>query len=78
MSAKMTGQPLMPSKGTPAGSMVLIRHALAKSDFPLNAVVIAGPTSSVPRRSLLAANATVTIAHRAPDLPALARTADIL
>jgi methylenetetrahydrofolate dehydrogenase (NADP+)/methenyltetrahydrofolate cyclohydrolase len=67
---------------TPAGSMVLVRHALGKSDFSgLNAVVI-GRSNIVgkPMASLLlAANATVTIAHsRTTDLPALARTADIL
>jgi methylenetetrahydrofolate dehydrogenase (NADP+)/methenyltetrahydrofolate cyclohydrolase len=67
---------------TPAGSMVLIRHALAKTDFSgLNAVVI-GRSNIVGKpmaNLLLAANATVTIAHsRTRDLPALARTADIL
>ena len=67
---------------TPAGSMVLIRHALGKPDFSgLNAVVI-GRSNIVgkPMASLLlAGNATVTIAHsRTKDLPALARTADIL
>ncbi len=67
---------------TPAGSMVLVRHALAKSDFSgLNAVVI-GRSNIVgkPMASLLlAANATVTIAHsRTKDLQALARGADIL
>jgi methylenetetrahydrofolate dehydrogenase (NADP+)/methenyltetrahydrofolate cyclohydrolase len=67
---------------TPAGSMVLIRHALAKTDFSgLNAVVI-GRSNIVGKpmvNLLLAANATVTVAHsRTRDLPALARTADIL
>jgi methylenetetrahydrofolate dehydrogenase (NADP+)/methenyltetrahydrofolate cyclohydrolase len=67
---------------TPAGSMVLIRHALGTADFSgLHAVVI-GRSNIVgkPMMSLLlAANATVTVAHsRTRDLPALARTADIL
>lgn len=67
---------------TPAGSMVLLRKALCKSDFSgLNAVVVGRsnivgkPVASL----LLASNATVTIAHsRTKDLPALCRTADIL
>ncbi|MEZ5871708.1 MAG: bifunctional methylenetetrahydrofolate dehydrogenase/methenyltetrahydrofolate cyclohydrolase [Nitratireductor sp.] len=67
---------------TPAGSMVLIRRALGKSDLSgLNAVVV-GRSNIVGKpmaNLLLAANATVTIAHsRTRDLPALARTADIL
>lgn len=67
---------------TPAGSMVLLRKALGKSDFSgLNAVVVGRsnivgkPVASL----LLASNATVTIAHsRTSDLPALCRSADIL
>ncbi|MGI9401227.1 MAG: bifunctional methylenetetrahydrofolate dehydrogenase/methenyltetrahydrofolate cyclohydrolase FolD [Rhizobiaceae bacterium] len=67
---------------TPAGSMVLLRKALGKSDFSgLNAVVVGRsnivgkPVASL----LLASNATVTIAHsRTNDLPGLCRTADIL
>ncbi|GIL01108.1 MAG: bifunctional protein FolD [Alphaproteobacteria bacterium] len=67
---------------TPAGSMVLLRRALAKTDYSgLNAVVI-GRSNIVGKpmaNLLLAANATVTIAHsRTRDLPALARSADIL
>ncbi|MCB1450516.1 MAG: bifunctional methylenetetrahydrofolate dehydrogenase/methenyltetrahydrofolate cyclohydrolase [Nitratireductor sp.] len=67
---------------TPAGSMVLIRRTLGKSDLSgLNAVVV-GRSNIVGKpmaNLLLAANATVTIAHsRTRDLPALARTADIL
>jgi methylenetetrahydrofolate dehydrogenase (NADP+)/methenyltetrahydrofolate cyclohydrolase len=67
---------------TPAGSMVLIRRALGKSDLSgLNAVVV-GRSNIVGKpmaNLLLAANATVTIAHsRTKDLPGLARTADIL
>ncbi len=67
---------------TPAGSMVLIRRALGRSDLSgLNAVVV-GRSNIVGKpmaNLLLAANATVTIAHsRTRDLPALARTADIL
>ena len=67
---------------TPAGSMLLIERALGKRDLSgLNAVVI-GRSNIVGKpmaNLLLAANATVTIAHsRTKDLPALARTADIL
>lgn len=67
---------------TPAGSMILLRDALGKDDYSgLNAVVI-GRSNIVGKpmaNLLLAANATVTIAHsRTNDLPALARTADIL
>lgn len=67
---------------TPAGSMLLIERALGKRDLSgLNAVVI-GRSNIVGKpmaNLLLAANATVTIAHsRTRDLPALARTADIL
>ena len=67
---------------TPAGSMVMLRRALGKSDLSgLNAVVV-GRSNIVgkPMASLLlAANATVTMAHsRTKDLPGLCRTADIL
>ncbi|MGB7287713.1 MAG: bifunctional methylenetetrahydrofolate dehydrogenase/methenyltetrahydrofolate cyclohydrolase FolD [Salaquimonas sp.] len=67
---------------TPAGSMVLIRRALGKSDLSGLTAVVVGRSNIVGKpmaNLLLAANATVTIAHsRTPDLPALARTADIL
>jgi methylenetetrahydrofolate dehydrogenase (NADP+) / methenyltetrahydrofolate cyclohydrolase len=67
---------------TPAGSMLLIEKALGKRDLSgLNAVVV-GRSNIVGKpmaNLLLLANATVTIAHsRTKDLPALARTADIL
>jgi methylenetetrahydrofolate dehydrogenase (NADP+)/methenyltetrahydrofolate cyclohydrolase len=67
---------------TPAGSMLLIEKALGTRDFSgLNAVVV-GRSNIVGKpmaNLLLLANATVTIAHsRTRDLPALARTADIL
>jgi len=67
---------------TPAGSMVLIRKALGKADLSgLNAVVV-GRSNIVGKpmaNLLLAANATVTIAHsRTADLPGIARSADIL
>ncbi|MEO0328734.1 MAG: bifunctional methylenetetrahydrofolate dehydrogenase/methenyltetrahydrofolate cyclohydrolase FolD [Pseudomonadota bacterium] len=67
---------------TPAGSMVLLRKALGKSDLSgMNAVVV-GRSNIVGKpmfNLLLAANATVTVAHsRTPDLPGLCRTADIL
>jgi methylenetetrahydrofolate dehydrogenase (NADP+) / methenyltetrahydrofolate cyclohydrolase len=66
---------------TPSGSMLLIERVRGKDLSGLNAVVV-GRSNIVgkPMASLrLAANCTVTIAHsRTKDLPALARTADIL
>jgi len=67
---------------TPAGCMVLMRHALGKDDFSgLNAVVV-GRSNIVGKpiaNLLLAANATVTIAHsRTKDLPKITAAADIL
>ncbi|QPC86785.1 bifunctional methylenetetrahydrofolate dehydrogenase/methenyltetrahydrofolate cyclohydrolase FolD [Mesorhizobium sp. NBSH29] len=66
---------------TPAGSMLLIERARGKDLSGLNAVVV-GRSNIVGKpmaNLLLAANCTVTIAHsRTRDLPALARTADIL
>jgi methylenetetrahydrofolate dehydrogenase (NADP+)/methenyltetrahydrofolate cyclohydrolase len=66
---------------TPAGSMLLIERVRGKDLSGLNAVVV-GRSNIVGKpmaNLLLAANCTVTIAHsRTRDLPALARTADIL
>ena len=66
---------------TPAGSMLLIGRVRGNDLSGLNAVVI-GRSNIVGKpmaNLLLAANCTVTIAHsRSRDLPALARTADIL
>ena len=66
---------------TPAGSMILIERARGKDLSGLSAVVV-GRSNIVGKpmaNLLLAANCTVTIAHsRTKDLPALARTADIL
>lgn len=66
---------------TPAGSMLLIERVHGRDLSGLNAVVI-GRSNIVgkPMASLLlAANATVTIAHsRTRDLAALCRAADIL
>ena len=66
---------------TPAGSMLLIERVHGKDLSGLKAVVV-GRSNIVgkPMASLLlAANATVTIAHsRTPDLPAVCRDADIL
>jgi len=66
---------------TPAGSMLLIERIHGKDLSGLSAVVI-GRSNIVGKpmaNLLLAANATVTIAHsRTKDLAALARTADIL
>jgi methylenetetrahydrofolate dehydrogenase (NADP+)/methenyltetrahydrofolate cyclohydrolase len=66
---------------TPSGSMLLIERVRGKDLSGLNAVVV-GRSNIVGKpmaNLLLAANCTVTIAHsRTKDLPALARTADIL
>jgi len=66
---------------TPAGSMILIERVRGKDLSGLNAVVV-GRSNIVGKpmaNLLLAANCTVTIAHsRTKELPALARTADIL
>ncbi len=66
---------------TPAGSMILIERVRGRDLSGLNAVVV-GRSNIVGKpmaNLLLAANATVTIAHsRTKDLPALCRTADIL
>ena len=66
---------------TPAGSMILIERVRSRDLSGLNAVVV-GRSNIVGKpmaNLLLAANATVTIAHsRTRDLPALCRTADIL
>ena len=66
---------------TPTGAMLLIERVHGRDLSGLNAVVV-GRSNLVgkPMASLLlAANATVTIAHsRTGNLPALCRTADIL
>jgi len=66
---------------TPAGSMLLIERIHGKDLSGLSAVVV-GRSNIVGKpmaNLLLAANATVTIAHsRTKDLAALARTSDIL
>ncbi|WP_295813633.1 bifunctional methylenetetrahydrofolate dehydrogenase/methenyltetrahydrofolate cyclohydrolase FolD [uncultured Nitratireductor sp.] len=66
---------------TPAGAMLMLERVRGKDLSGLSAVVI-GRSNIVGKpmaNLLLAANATVTIAHsRTKDLPALARTADIL
>lgn len=66
---------------TPFGSMLLIERKHGKDLSGLNAVVV-GRSNIVGKpmaNLLLAANATVTIAHsRTKDLPALCRTADLL
>lgn len=66
---------------TPAGSMLLIDTVLGKDLSGKNAVIV-GRSNIVGKpmfNLLLAANATVTVAHsRTTDLPALCRTADIL
>lgn len=67
---------------TPAGSMVLLHKALGRSDLSGLSAVVIGRSNIVGKpmaNLLLAANATVTIAHsRTADLPALAKSADIL
>ena len=65
---------------TPAGSMVLIRSAVA--DLRARHAVVVGRSNLVGKpvaALLLAADCTVTTAHsRTRDLPALCRTADVL
>jgi methylenetetrahydrofolate dehydrogenase (NADP+)/methenyltetrahydrofolate cyclohydrolase len=66
---------------TPAGSMLLIERIRGRDLSGLNAVVV-GRSNIVGKpmfNLLLAANATVTVAHsKTRDLAALCRTADIL
>ncbi|MGO4557976.1 bifunctional methylenetetrahydrofolate dehydrogenase/methenyltetrahydrofolate cyclohydrolase FolD [Rhizobiales bacterium 3FA27D7] len=66
---------------TPAGSMLLIERTLGPDLSGLNAVVV-GRSNIVGKpmaNLLLAANATVTVAHsKTKNLPELCRTADIL
>jgi methylenetetrahydrofolate dehydrogenase (NADP+)/methenyltetrahydrofolate cyclohydrolase len=66
---------------TPAGSMILIHRVAGKDLSGLNAVVV-GRSNIVGKpmaNLLLAANATVTVAHsRTRDLAAICRNADIL
>jgi len=66
---------------TPAGSMILIRHALGTDIAGLRAVVI-GRSNIVGKpvaQLLLQENCTVTIAHsRTRDLPGVVREADIV
>lgn len=66
---------------TPAGSMVFVRRTHGEDLSGLNAVVIGRSNlfGKPMAQLLLAANATVTIAHsRTKDLPAVCRNADIL
>lgn len=66
---------------TPSGAMIMIERVRGRDLSGLNAVVV-GRSNIVGKpmaNLLLAANATVTIAHsRTKDLAALCRTADIL
>ncbi len=66
---------------TPAGSMILIERVRGRDLSGLNAVVV-GRSNIVGKpmaNLLLAANATVTVAHsRTKDLPSVCRNADIL
>jgi methylenetetrahydrofolate dehydrogenase (NADP+) / methenyltetrahydrofolate cyclohydrolase len=66
---------------TPAGAMILIRDVLGDDLSGRHAVVV-GRSNIVGKpmaQLLLAADATVTIAHsRTADLPAVCRTADVL
>jgi len=66
---------------TPAGAMILVRAIRGTDLSGLNALVIGRSNlfGKPMAQLLLAANATVTIGHsRSRDLPAIARTADIL
>lgn len=66
---------------TPAGSMLLIERVMGK-DLSGKTAVVVGRSNIVGKpmfNLLLAANATVTVAHsRTPNLEALCKTADIL
>ena len=66
---------------TPAGSMIMLRKILG-DDLSGKTAVVVGRSNIVGKpmaQLLLAANATVTIAHsRTKDLPAVCRGADIL
>lgn len=79
LTAGHVGEAFVPC--TPAGCMLMIEDHLGKDLSGLNAVII-GRSNIVgkPMASLLLqANATVTICHsRTKDLPAVARSADIL
>ena len=74
-----TGTAFVPC--TPAGSMLLISRVLGR-DLSGKTAVVVGRSNIVGKpmfNLLLAANATVTVAHsRTADLPGLCRTADIL
>jgi methylenetetrahydrofolate dehydrogenase (NADP+) / methenyltetrahydrofolate cyclohydrolase len=67
---------------TPAGIMVLVRDALGKADYSGLGAVVIGRSNIVGKpvaNLLLAANATVTIAHsRTAGLAEICRNADIL
>ncbi|MDQ0318618.1 methylenetetrahydrofolate dehydrogenase (NADP+)/methenyltetrahydrofolate cyclohydrolase [Pararhizobium capsulatum DSM 1112] len=66
---------------TPAGAMVLVKHKHGNDLSGLNAVVVGRSNlfGKPMAQLLLAANATVTIAHsRTKDLPVACRNADIL
>lgn len=66
---------------TPAGAMILVRAIRGTDLSGLNALVIGRSNlfGKPMAQLLLAANATVTVGHsRSRDLPAIARTADIL
>ncbi|MDR5012151.1 bifunctional methylenetetrahydrofolate dehydrogenase/methenyltetrahydrofolate cyclohydrolase FolD [Agrobacterium tumefaciens] len=79
LSAGATNDAFVPC--TPAGSMILIQKVLGDDLSGLNAVVI-GRSNIVGKpmaNLLLAANATVTIAHSKTDnLPGVCRQADIV
>ncbi|SER04408.1 methylenetetrahydrofolate dehydrogenase (NADP+) / methenyltetrahydrofolate cyclohydrolase [Faunimonas pinastri] len=79
LSAGARDEALMPC--TPAGSIILMKHALGPNLSGLDAVVI-GRSNIVGKpvvQLLLQENCTVTVAHRwTRDLPAICRRADIL
>jgi methylenetetrahydrofolate dehydrogenase (NADP+) / methenyltetrahydrofolate cyclohydrolase len=79
LGAGATDKALIPC--TPHGSLLLIRRVLG-ADLSGKEAVVIGRSNIVGKpmaQLLLGANATVTIAHsRSPDLPAIARRADIV
>ncbi len=79
LAAGQTAEAFVPC--TPAGAMIMVRDILGSDLSGLEAVVV-GRSNIVGKpmaQLLLAANATVTIAHsRTKDLPAVCRRADVL
>ena len=66
---------------TPLGSLMMLRDTLGPGGLAGKTAVVVGRSNIVGKpmaQLLLASDCTVTIAHSAPDLPAVCREADIL